>query len=71
MLCAHVNSLCLVKTLAVEIGRYSFFGANANISAIRAPILPKFLNRLFCFIIKNIMYSVPYLFLKNVKNHDL
>jgi len=31
----------------------------------------KFLNLVFCFIVKNMMYSAPYLFLKTFKNQDL
>jgi len=31
------------------------------------PILPNFLNLVFCFIIKNVMYFMPYLFFKNLK----
>jgi len=31
------------------------------------PIVPKFLNIGFCFIIKNMMHFMPYLFLKNLK----
>jgi len=48
----------------VEIDRYSFFGADTDISAMHGLILifPKFLNLVFCFIIKNIMNSMPYLF---------
>jgi len=51
----------------------AFFGAYTDISAINGPITDtsKFLNLVFCFIIKNIMYSVPYLFLKNFTNQDL
>jgi len=33
----------------------------------RQPIFPKFLNLVFCFIIKNVMSSMPYLFFKNFK----
>jgi len=33
-------------------------------------IFPKFLDLVFCFIIKNIMYSMPYLFVKNFKKQD-
>jgi len=31
------------------------------------PIFPKFLNLVFCFIIKIIMYFMPYLFFKTLK----
>jgi len=31
------------------------------------PIFPKFLNLVICFIIKNIMYFMPYIFFKNLK----
>jgi len=31
------------------------------------PIFPKFLNLVFCFIIKYMMYFMPYLFFKNLK----
>jgi len=34
----------------------------------RRLIFQKFLNLVFCFIIKNIMYSMPYLFFKNLKS---
>jgi len=37
----------------------------------RQPIFPKFLNLVFCFIIKIVMYSMPYLFIRNFKNQDL
>jgi len=33
--------------------------------------LSKFLNLVFCFIMKNIMSSMPYLFFKNFKNQNL
>jgi len=57
----------------LEIDRYGFFEADTDISAIHGPmhrpipIFPKFLNLVFCFIIKNIMYFMPYLFYKNLK----
>jgi len=47
----------------IAIDRYGFLGS--------IPTFPKFLNFVFCFIIKNIMYSMPYLFLKNFKNRVL
>jgi len=31
------------------------------------PIFAKFLNLVFCFIIKNMMYFMPYLVFKNLK----
>ena len=31
------------------------------------PIFPKILNIVFCFIIKNVMYFMPYLFFKTLK----
>jgi len=31
------------------------------------PIFPKFLNLVFCFIIKCVMYFMPYLFFKTLK----
>jgi len=34
-------------------------------------IFPKYLNLVFCFIIKNMVYFMPYLFFKNIKNQDL
>jgi len=34
-------------------------------------LFPKILNFVFCFIINNKMYSMPYLFFKNFKNQDL
>jgi len=34
------------------------------------PIFPKFLNLVFCFIIKNRVYFMPYLFFRNFKNQD-
>ena len=33
--------------------------------------IAKILNLVLCFIIKNLMYSMPYLFFKNFKNQDL
>ena len=52
---------------------FSSANTNANISAIHEPIpiFPNFLNFVFCFIIKNAMYSIPYHFIKNFKNQDL
>jgi len=49
------------------------FGTDTDISAIHGPILifPKFLNLVFCFIIKNRVYFMPCLFFKNLKNKDL
>ena len=35
------------------------------------PIFPKFLNLVFCFIIKGMMYFMAYLFFQNLKNQDL
>jgi len=35
------------------------FGADTDILVIHGPIFPKFLNLAFCFIIKNIKYSMP------------
>jgi len=51
----------------------AFYGADTDISAIQDwyLIIPKFLNIVFCLIIKNIIYSVPYLFFRNFKNQDL
>jgi len=49
--------LCSIPLLLnLEIDRYGFFEADADISAIHGPIpiFPKFVNLLFCFIIKNI-----------------
>jgi len=31
------------------------------------PIFPNILNLVFCFIIKNVMYLMPYLFFKTLK----
>jgi len=57
----------------LEIGRCGFFEADTDISAIHGPIpiFPKFLNLVFCFIIKNMMYFMPYVFFKYLKNQDL
>jgi len=33
--------------------------------------ISKIFNLVFCFIIKNIVYFIPYLFFKNLKNQDL
>jgi len=68
-----LSSLLHSHCALLEIDRYGFLGADANISAIHGliPIFPKFLNLLFCFIIKNNMYSMPYLFFKNFKNQEL
>jgi len=63
--------------LQLEIDRYGFFEADTDISAIHGPIyrpipiFPKFLDLIFCFIIKNMMYFMPYLFFKTFKNQDL
>ena len=50
-------------------------GADTDISAIHRPIADTdnwyFQNLVFWFIIKNIMYSMPYLFFKNFKTQDL
>jgi len=54
-----------LKLFKLEIERYGFFEADTDISAIHGliyrptPIFPKFLNLVFCFIIKNMMYSMP------------
>jgi len=52
--------------LTVEIDRYGFIEADTDISAIHGPIpiFPIFLNLVFCFIIKDMMYFMPYLFSK-------
>jgi len=61
----------------VEIDRYGFFEADTDIPVIHGPIyrpiptFPKFTNLVFCFIIKNMVYFVPYLFFKNLKNQGL
>jgi len=47
------------------------FSADADILPIHGPIFPKFFNLVFCFVIKNVMYSVPNIFFKNFENHDL
>jgi len=51
----------------LEIDRYGFLGADADRSAIDGPVadISKIFYLVFCFIIKNIMYSLPYLFFKN------
>jgi len=55
--------------LTLEIDRHGFFEADTDISAIHGPIpiFPKFLNLVFCFIIKDMMYFMPYLFFKTLK----
>jgi len=51
----------------------AFFEADTDISTIHGPIyrpipiFPKFLNLVFCFIIKNMMCFVLYLFIKALK----
>jgi len=56
-----------------KIDRYGFFDPDTYISAIHGliyrpiPIFPKFLNLVFCFIIKTMMYFMPYLFFKTLK----
>jgi len=56
--------------LTLEIDRYGFFETDTDISAIHGPIyrpipiFPKFLDLVFCIIINNKMYFMPYLFLK-------
>jgi len=55
----------------------AFFEADTDISAIHGPInrpIPifrKLFNLVFCFIIKNIVYFLRYLFIKTFKNQDL
>ena len=46
---------------------------DTDISAFHGPItdISKFVNLVFCFITKNIMYSMPYLLFKNFKNQNL
>ena len=62
-----------MQYIILEIDQYVFFEADADISAIRGliyrPILifPRFLNFVFCFIIKNSMYFMPCHFFKNLK----
>ena len=66
-----------VRWFVLEIDRYGFSEADTDISAIHGPmyrpmpIFPNFLNLFFCFIIKNMVYFMPYLFFKNFKNQDL
>ena len=43
-------------------GRYWYIGHSWTDSQYRYPIFPKFLNLVFCFIIKNMIYSMPYVF---------
>jgi len=58
---------------AIEIDRYGFFEAGTDISGIHGPIhrlipiFPKFVSLVFCFIIKNMMFFMPYLFFKTLK----
>jgi len=56
--------------LLLEINQYGFFGVDVNILTNYGPILifPNFLNLVFCFLIKNIMYSMLYLFQKLKKS---
>jgi len=63
------NSLYSSSLLQLEINRYGFFESNTDISAIHRPIpiFPKFLNLVFYFIIKNMMYFMPYLFFKTLQ----
>ena len=67
------RSLCFIHMCILEIDRYGFFEADTDISAIHGPIyrpipiFPKFLNLVFCFIIKDMMYFMPYLFFKTLK----
>ena len=57
----------------IEIDQYGFFEADTDILAIYGPIyrpipiFQKFFNLVFCSIIKNIMYFMPYLFFKILK----
>jgi len=65
-----------IERFLLEIGQYGVSGlSDTNLLAIHGPIadtdFPKFLNVVFCFIIKNIMYSMPYLYFKNFKNQNL
>jgi len=52
------------------------FEVDTDILAIHGPIywliliFPKFSNLVFCFIIKNRVYFIPYLFFKNFKNQN-
>jgi len=50
-------------------GQYRYIGHTWADS--QYPIFPKILNLVFCFIIKNMMYFMPYLCFKNLKNQDL
>jgi len=47
----------------IEIDRYGFFEADTDSY--------KIFKLVFCFIIKNMVYFIPYLFFKNFKNQDL
>ena len=57
----------------MEIDWYGFLAADTNISAIHGPItdISKIFNLVFCFIIKNVIYFMPFLSFKNLKNKDL
>jgi len=50
--------------------RYGFFGAGTDISAIHGPIsdISKIFKSCFYFIVKNIMYCMPYLFFQKLQN---
>jgi len=58
-----------INYFCVAIDQYGFSEADTDISAIHGPIpiFPKFLNLVFCFIVKNMMYFMPYLFFKTLK----
>jgi len=71
--CETIKMLDDSDPLAYQLGidRYGFFGAAMHGPI---PIFLKFLiffNQVSCFIVKNIMYTMPYLFFKNFKNQIL
>jgi len=51
----------------LEINQYGFFGADINTNILAIANISEFLNLVFCFIIKNIMYAMLYLFSKTLK----
>jgi len=65
--------IVLLSWCFLENNQFGFCGADTNMSAIHGPIpiFPKFLNHVFCFVIKNIVYSMLHRFFKNFKKWDL
>jgi len=55
------------RPISVFWGRYRYIGHSWADGRYWQPIFLKFLNHVFCFIVKNLMHAMPYLFFKASK----